>query len=113
MTRLAALVRHPLSMIGAAIATASGIAFLAFAVASITGLFDNPYGGIAGFIVLPLLLVLGLLLIPAGMWLARRRHGPDRSSDAWPVLDLSIPRVRRTTLLIAALTIVNVVIVLL
>ena len=113
MTRLAGLVRHPLSMAGAAIATASGIAFLVFAAASITGLFDNPYGGIVGFVFLPLLLVLGLLLIPAGMWLARRQHGTGRSNDDWPVLDLSIPRVRRTTLLIAALTIVNVVIVLL
>ena len=113
MTRLAALVRHPLSLAGAAIATASGIAFLVFTGASLAGLVDNPYGGIVVFVVLPLLLVVGLLLIPAGIWLARRRRDRGWSGDDWPVLDLAIPRVRRTTLLIAALTIVNVVIVML
>ena len=113
MTRLAALVRHPLSIAGAVIATTSGIAFFCLVAASLAGLFDNPYGGIVVFVILPFLLILGLLLIPAGMWLARRRGDAGRSSDDWPVLDLSIPRVRRTTLLIASLSIVNVVIVLL
>ena len=113
MTRLAALVRHPLSLAGAVIATASGIAFLVFTAASITGLVDNPYGGIVLFVVLPLFLVLGLLLIPAGIWLARRQRRAGWSSEDWPVLDFRVPHVRQTALVIAALTIVNVVIVLL
>jgi hypothetical protein len=107
----AALVRHPLAVAGVLIATASGIGFLVFAAASLSGLFTNPYGGLVGFVVLPVFLIVGLLCILAGTWLARRQRGPG--SEDWPVLDFRIARVRRATLLIAALTIVNVAIVLL
>jgi hypothetical protein len=113
MTRLAALVRHPLAIAGAALATASGVAFVALAVAAFAGLFDNPYAGLVVFVVLPALLIVGLLCIPAGVWLQRRRRGADWASEDWPVVDFRIARVRRATLLIAALTIFNVVIVLL
>ena len=113
MTRLAALVRHPLSIAGAVIATAAGIGFIVLAAAELAGLFTNPYAGLVAFVVLPLFLIVGLLCIPAGVWLARRRRAPGWSSEDWPVLDFRVARVRRATLLIAALTIVNVVIVLL
>ena len=113
MTRLAALVRHPLSIAGAAMATVSAIGFLVLAAAALAGLFDNPYAGLVVFVVLPVFFVLGLLCIPAGMWLARRRRGPGWTGEDWPVIDFRVARVRATMLLIAALTIFNVVIVLL
>src|SRR5262249_34414730 len=34
---------------------------------------DNPYIGILIFIVVPIVFVLGLVLVPLGIWLARRR----------------------------------------
>src|SRR5688572_6449445 len=111
MTNLAPLVRHPLAIAGALIATASAVAFVALLIALVAGLFDSPYAGLVVGIAVPAMLVLGLLLIPAGMWLERRKGG-QHAAD-WPVLDFRLARVRRVTLAIIALTSVNVVIVLL
>jgi hypothetical protein len=80
----------------------------------VAGLFDHPYAGLVVGIALPAMLVLGLLLISTGLWLERRaraRH-PDAPGD-WPVLDFRQTRVRRTALMVGALTAVNIVIVLL
>src|SRR5262249_62324010 len=78
------------------------------------GLLDNPYAGLIVFVALPALFLLGLLLTPVGVRLERRTllADPNASVD-WPVIDLRRADVRRTTLLIIALTGVNIVIVLL
>jgi len=110
----AALVRHPLAIAGVVITTVTAVVFIALAIAEAIGLFENTYAGLVIFVALPALFVVGLLLIPAGMWLQRRelRLHPDAAQD-WPVLDFRLPAVRRTTLIIGALTAVNIVIVLL
>src|SRR4051794_27109198 len=110
VTSRAALLRHPLAMAGVLIATASGVVFVVLLVALGAGLFNNPYAGLVVGIAVPGMLVLGLLLIPAGVWLQRRTR--DEQSTDWPVLDFRLARVRRTTLAIASLTAVNVVIIL-
>jgi NapC/NirT cytochrome c family, N-terminal region len=113
VTRHDALVRHPLAIFGALITTASGVGFVALALAIVAGLFENPYAGLVVFVLLPGIFVLGLLLIPAGIALQRRklRRHPDAAVD-WPVLDFGRTEVRRATLLITALTAVNVIIIL-
>jgi nitrate/TMAO reductase-like tetraheme cytochrome c subunit len=115
VTRLAALARHPVAILGAIIATASGIGFVVLATASLSGLFPNPYAGLVVFVAFPAVFILGLLLMPLGMWLEKRRRANDPSAGVqdWPVLDFRIHRVRRAAFLIAALTAVNVIIVLL
>jgi hypothetical protein len=114
VTRREALARHPLAIAGALITTASAVAFLALAIAVLAGLFDNPYAGLVVFVAIPVLFVIGLLLIPLGMWLQARRLERDPGAAAeWPVLDFRLAGVRRTTLAITALTAVNIVIVLL
>jgi hypothetical protein len=114
MTRRDALARHPLAIAGALITTASAVAFIALAIAVLAGLFENPYAGLVVFIALPALFVIGLLLIPAGMWLQRRKLERNPTApDDWPVLDFRLAGVRRTALAITALTAVNIVIVLL
>lgn len=102
------LLRHPLAIAGALIATGAAVLFLVLIVAALVGLFQNPYAGLLVFIALPALLVAGLLLIPVGMWLDRRalRRDPNAVLD-WPVIDLRRRRVRRITILITALTFVN------
>ena len=57
--------------------------------------------------------VAGLLLIPLGVWRERRRAaaGHTASRPTWPVIDLSRATVRRTALVIAVLTCVNIVLV--
>jgi hypothetical protein len=113
VTRFAALVRHPLSVVGAVIATVSGVLFIVFVIAVVAGLFDNPYAGLLLFVAVPTLFILGLLLIPAGAWLEHRKVARDGAAADWPVLDFRRASVRRTTLAIAAITAVNIGIVLL
>jgi cytochrome c553 len=108
------LVRHPVAIAGTVLATVSAVLFIALVIAALTGLFENPYAGLVVFILIPGAFVLGLLLIPLGMRLQRRKLARDPSASAdWPVLDFRRPEIRRTTLVILALTAVNVVILLL
>jgi hypothetical protein len=114
VTSRAALARHALSIVGAVITTASGVVFVALAIAAAAGLFDNPYAGLVIFIALPALFLFGLLLIPVGMWRQQRRRRRDPTAILeWPVLDFRRPNVRRAALLFTALTAVNIVIILL
>ncbi len=110
----AALARHPLSIAGALITTASAVLFLALAAAMLAGWFHNPYAGLLIFVVIPAIFVMGLLLIPAGMWLQRRKVERDPNAPVeWPVFDFRRSDVRRNALVFLALTAVNVLIVLL
>jgi hypothetical protein len=111
----AALLRHPVAIAGALITTASAVVFITLAIGLSAGLFErNPYAGLVVFVAIPAIFVLGLLLIPLGMWLEQRRLQlrPDETAD-WPVFDFRRARVRRTALAITALTAVNIVIILL
>jgi len=106
--------KHPIAIAGVVIATASGVAFVALAIASMLGLFNNPYAGLVVFVVVPAIFVLGLLLIPWGVARQRRAKRLDpNASDDWPVIDLRVRRVRLTALVVTALTAVNAVIILL
>ena len=65
---------NPISLAGGAITTAAGITVVAFWLAETFGHFTiNPYLGLIFFLVMPGLFVLGLLLIPVGVYLRRRK----------------------------------------
>ena len=105
-----------LALAGALLTTASGGGRSSrLLIAELVGLFNNPYAGLVVFVAVPALLVLGLLLIPFGMWLEQppadaRTRAPTRSGrHRLPVGRRSAAR----ALLIVALTAVNIVIVLL
>jgi len=70
-TLLSLSVVHWLTGVGAALTTASALVFLALVFQRV----ENPYFGIVGFLVLPALFVLGLLIMPLGLFLASRRLG--------------------------------------
>lgn len=107
------LVRHPVAIAGALITTVSAAMFLTLIVAVAFGLFHNPYAGLVIFVAVPALFVLGLLLIPLGMWLERRRARRVAAGGRdWPVIDFRNPAARRWILAVVALTAVNVVIIL-
>jgi hypothetical protein len=109
-----AIAGHPLAIAGALIATAAGVLFLALLIASLAGLFENPYAGLVLFVAIPAVFIAGLLLIPLGLSLLRRKQRRDPNVVVeWPVVDLRKPTVRRMAFLIVVLTAVNVVIVLL
>src|SRR6476646_7650372 len=102
--RLSALARHPLAIIGAVVTTSSAVVFLTLVIAMLAGMLNNPYAGLVVFVAIPAIFVLGLLLIPAGVWLERRKLRRDPTAVAeWPVIDLRRTDVRRTLLLIAGL----------
>lgn len=103
--------RHPLSIAGVALVTLSAVLFVFVLLLDMFGLHTNPYLGIVFFLILPALFVLGLLMIPAGMYLERRRRARGLAALQLPRIDLNDPVHRRGVLAVAALTLVNVLIV--
>lgn len=107
------LLRAPLVIAGAVVVTVSALLFLGGLFAEIVGLYENPYLGIVFYLLVPVGLVAGLLLMPLGVWLERRRRlrGLPPSLREWPRLDLNRDRVRAVTFGVIALTPVNVMLV--
>ena len=103
--------RNWLSLTGSALATVGAILFLAFFFLDLAGFQGNPYFGIVSYLFLPALFVLGLLLIPFGLWRARRRAAAGRPMHEWPVIDLSQRHVRHAVVGVVALTCVNAAII--
>ncbi|MGI9103297.1 MAG: NapC/NirT family cytochrome c [Terriglobales bacterium] len=89
------LIRNPISLIGAALAvvSAANIAFLIFI--DYISARPSPYIGIFAYMVLPAFMVMGLLLIPIGMWVERGRRRTQAPSMArYPKIDLNNPQQR-------------------
>jgi hypothetical protein len=100
-----------ISAVGAFFTTVSAVLWIAFFFLDLAGFHTNPYLGIVTFVLLPAVFVVGLLLIPLGYWEERRRVARGRPAHAWPVLDFSQLHVRRTAMIVLALTGVNIAIV--
>lgn len=106
-----AFTAHPLAAFGAALTTVSAVLFLLFWIVESAGWLENPYLGLLTFVLFPALFVLGLLCIPAGLWLAKRREQRGLPAVSWPTLDLKDARVRGTVLLFAIATVINTLLV--
>jgi hypothetical protein len=109
-----ALTRNSISLIGSAVVTASAILIVTLFMLQLFGYRGGPYLGILAYLILPAIFLVGLLLIPAGIALQRRR---DRAAEArgetpaaFPVLDFNDVTTRRRALVFTALTAVNIVI---
>jgi len=88
--RLRAHLRHPITLIGAALALVSLANILFLFLIDLFSVQSSPYIGILAYMVLPGFLVLGLLMLPVGMWLDRRqRLGRSAEENAYPRLDLN------------------------
>jgi hypothetical protein len=107
------LIRSPVSIAGMVLTTISAVAFLVVFLADLFGRHSNPYLGALYFLILPALFVLGLLLIPLGAWIERRRRaaGKPPTSAEWPRIDLNDPRQRTTAIIVFGLSIANLLIV--
>lgn len=103
--------RNVLAFTGAALTTVSAVLFLVFFALDLAGFHTNPYFGIVTFLILPAVFVAGLLLVPLGIWRARRRIARGLPGRDWPVLDFARAGVRRTAIVILALTGINIAIV--
>jgi hypothetical protein len=107
------LIRSPISVVGMVLTTISAVLFLIVFLADLFGLHTNPYIGIVFFLILPGLFLVGLVLIPVGAWIERRRRAAGKAPMAasWPRIDLSDPHQRTVAVLLFGLTIANMVIV--
>lgn len=102
---LAFLTSHWLSTLGSALVTIAGCSWLFLVALHAGGRTANPYVGILIFFAIPVVFFAGLILIPIGSWLSRRRiqaglaQAPSRTAA-----------LRRLALFFVTMTVVNVVI---
>ncbi|MFQ5664016.1 MAG: cytochrome c3 family protein [Terriglobia bacterium] len=101
------------SQLGVALTTASAITLITFYTTEFFGVRVGPYIGIIAFLGLPAIFVLGLLLIPLGIW--RRFHGEKlarRLPDEYPQIDLRDPRLRETLWFVVVMSGLNLALLL-
>jgi hypothetical protein len=103
--------RNPISIVGAWFTTLAAFAFIAYLAVDAFGLLISPYTSLLCLLALPALFVVGLLLIPFGMWREGRRRSAGKQPWSWPVFDLRTKRTRQVLGAVAVLTLVNVAIV--
>ncbi len=99
--RMPRLIHNWLSTAGAAIGGISLLVILFFLVLNILSAKINPYAGILIYLILPAFLILGLLLVPAGMlieWRKRQRTA-QITYQKWPDIDLNNPRHRKAAMI--------------
>jgi hypothetical protein len=104
-------VRNPLTLFGIWLTTVSAILFLVVFFADLFGLVHNPYLGILFFLILPSFFVAGLLLMPLGIYLHRRREQRGQEEYQWPVWDFNLSSYRRAAALILFASLVNVLVI--
>ena len=108
------LAHNPISQIGIALTTASALTLIGFWVIDVFGHGGsaNPYVGIIFDLCLPALFLLGLILIPIGMWWRNRRlKATGQVPSEYPKIDLGNPVFRRSLSFVALATFINFVIV--
>jgi hypothetical protein len=105
---------NPLSLLGGALTSAAAFVLIGFWVVSIFGHggSPNPYIGIIFELFLPGLFILGLILIPIGIWLRRRTLiGAGQVPAVYPQIDLQNTVFRRGIEVVMIATFINFVIV--
>src|ERR1039457_2920892 len=104
---------NPISLAGGAITTASGITMISYWLAELSGhLSDNPYLGIIFFLFLPLIFLLGLALIPVGVFLRRKKlRKAGQIPAAFPRIDLNDRIFRHGLDIVLVATIANLLVV--
>jgi hypothetical protein len=102
------------SILGIVLTTVSAILIIVFTLTDLVVKFKNPYLPVFTFMVLPAFFVLGLLLIPIGMWLRRKRLMQagltGEQLERFPRLDFNQPEVRRVGVIVLVLTVINAII---
>ena len=105
--------QNPTTLTGAVVTTSTALTTIAF------WFYDiflpgppHPYIGLLVFLILPAVFVLGLLLIPIGIWFRRRSlRAGGQLPGVFPAIDLHLPVVRRTLEWVAFATIANLLII--
>jgi nitrate/TMAO reductase-like tetraheme cytochrome c subunit len=104
--------QNTISFIGVVLTTSSAITLIGF------WIYDfvlpgppHPYIGILLFLILPGVFLVGLLLVPVGILVRRRKlHAAGQLPTVYPEIDLQVPMVRNGLLFIGVATLLNVMI---
>jgi len=102
-----ALARTPLAALGVVLTTSCAVLFLLALAVDALGWIANPYVGLLVFGALPAGFLLGLVFIPIGNLIGRRR---GEAAVRWPAFDLEDVRHRRWAIVLLAATVINVTI---
>ena len=104
---------NPISLAGGAITSAAGVTMIGYWLVELFGRpNDNPYLGIIFFLILPALFVLGLLLIPVGVFIRRKKLQLAGQIPAeFPKIDLNDRMFRHGIDIVLVATIVNLLVV--
>ena len=104
---------NPISLAGGAITSASGVTMIGYWLIELFGRPNaNPYLGIIFFLILPALFILGLALIPVGVFLRRRTLRKAGQIPAeFPKIDLNDHIFRHGLDIVFVATIVNLLVV--
>lgn len=109
--RMGDLIRNYISTIGLALAVVAFANIVFLFLLDLTSANKSPYLGIFAYMVMPAFLVLGLLLVPLGMWRERnRRRSLQPEIAKFPQLDLNNPQMRSTVAFFMSFVVVFVVI---
>jgi nitrate/TMAO reductase-like tetraheme cytochrome c subunit len=86
------LIRNPISLFGAAMAAISLANIFFLFLLTFLSRRSSPYLGVMAFMVFPAFLILGLVLIPVGMWRERRRRrrAAPEAIPRLPRIDLNV-----------------------
>src|ERR1700712_4703859 len=99
------LTSHWISMLGVTLVTLAGCSWLFLLPVHLRGHVDHPYIGLLVFIAIPVVFFLGLVLIPIGIVLTRRRWAANL--DTLPNRQQAL---RRAGVFFAVMTMANVLI---
>jgi nitrate/TMAO reductase-like tetraheme cytochrome c subunit len=104
---------NPISLAGGAITSASGVTMISYWGVELFGRSNNnPYLGIIFFLLLPALFVAGLLLIPAGVYLRRKKLLQAGQVPAeFPKIDFNDRMFRHGVDIVLVATVVNLLVV--
>ncbi len=106
------ITRNATSLVGTGLALASMVLIICLFAIQEMGYEGGPYLGILTFLILPMLCILGLLMIPVGnlMWRRKMRRAGGGDVPALPIFDLNSAKTRKWLLIFISITTVNVVI---
>lgn len=107
--RFKALLRNYISIAGLALALVALANIIFLFLIDVTSTKSSPYIGVLAYMVFPGFLILGLLLVPVGMWIERKRRA-HLGAKALPLLNLNDPRQRSSIAFFLAFVVVFVLI---
>ncbi len=106
MQKIRSIWQNPVTVTGLVLALLAVLFFIAFQLLDVFSGTSNPYTGLWTFLILPVFFILGLVLVPIGGVLERRRRrriSPDVTEyPRFPQIDFNNPHHRKTIAVAAA-----------